>query len=168
MRSKVEDISTNSSSSESSNFMNCSDHSKSIMPISYQGLLHSPEESMAEFQPHQKEDNEIKENQWFSNFPLNRKDEELIEISDYEDLEQLLEEIPEDEHDEIFDVEQEEEETDDSVDDEKFHEHEGALEDLANETKDDSGFKSIDSINLTSTDNVNFYDEEGRFLYRTS
>ena len=164
LRTKVEEVSTNSGTSNSSNFVRYSDDNKAVVPVSYQTLLNPHEENNGEPQYRNKDDIEIKQNSWFNTFQVVQENEKLVEAEELEEFEQLLEdETLSDEHDELFDVDTEQNEFDDENDDVNFEDDDG---DDVNSGTNKCIVDSADDVKLTSPDTVNFYDEEGKFLYR--
>ena len=134
-----------------------------MIPIPYQPLLNPNVEDVENTQSIKQKDPDLEQNRWFQTFQASKENEKLVEVDEMEELEEMLkEETVSEEHDELFD--EENNEFDNEIDD-----NEKLLGDAdENDVNDHVDFKDDDVLQTTSADNVNFYDKEGRFLFRIS
>lgn len=127
-------------------------------------LLSSDSDFNENFAPFQ--ESKSKESNWFLSFnESNRKENSLIEIDSIDEIEDdLKDQIYEDEHYEMFE----------SVDDEDYASKHFNNEEFTDEESDDLPDNNLnmslandnETITVQSSDNCNFFDNEGRFLYK--
>ena len=143
-----------------SNIISTSDESLPALPINT--LLNIPETD-SHVQEKFSKKKEFQESQWFGSFEeVSIQNEPLIEIESFDDIEDFLEhESMQDEHYEMFEIADEDIESEESEDD--FEDNDMNTNSDAFPTEDHE-----ETFEVHSNDNCNFYDNEGRFLYKVS
>ena len=163
----------NTDSSEADRFYKPpSSSNNSLAPVSYERLLNPFENEEENIQTIKKEE-EITQNPWLRNFEVKTKPSEMyVEVDEMFEDENEMEESLSDEHHELFDFEEETDELDEDLDGDQ-EDVEDNVDDVNSDVSDDANNdvtnkedKDEDEINVNTADNVNFYDDDGRFLYK--